>query len=169
MKPLILLLILGASGASHAVGTLERLNKNGVALCVDRNSKVDSDCYDPVSYIKSQKAEKVGAENSKKYRAKFNNATYVFSSQDHLDLFNKNPEAYLPQFGGWCAYAVAAKEEKVDIDPKSFHVQDGKLLLFYDGFLSDTRATWLHDKKQDSKTYLNIANANWPSVQSKEP
>jgi len=169
MKRLILGLIIGISELGFAAGTAQRLNQNGVALCADRNAKTDSDCYDPVSYLKDQKAEKVGLENSKKYRAKYKDATYVFSSQGHLDAFNQNPEAFLPQFGGWCAYAVAAKKEKVDIDPKSFHVQDGKLLLFYNGFLSDTRDTWLHDKAKDSKTYLEEANKNWPSTITKEP
>jgi YHS domain-containing protein len=149
--------------------SIERLNKNGVALCSDRDSTTDGDCFDPVSYLKDNKAVKVGGENSKKFRASFEGSTYVFSSQSHLDLFKKNPAEFVPQFGGWCAYAVAVPKEKVDIDPYSFSVQDGKLLLFYNGFLNDTRKTWLHDKKKNPQTYLKEADSNWPAVKNKEP
>ncbi len=164
----VLLCIFMTSSLCQAANPEQRLNQNGVALCEDRDSKLDSDCYDPVSYLKNNKAEKVGAENSKAFRFKFKVATYVFLSQEHLDLFKKNPEEYLPQFGGWCAYAVATKSKKVDIDPKSFHVQSGRLLLFYDGTFADTRKTWLNDKKKDSKSYLTDADTNWPSVKNKE-
>jgi YHS domain-containing protein len=148
---------------------IERLNKNGVALCPDRDSVTDGDCYDPVSYFKDNRAVKAGVDNSKKFRVAFEGATYVFSSQNHMELFKKNPAEFVPQFGGWCAYAVAVPQEKVDIDPHSFLVQDGKLLLFYKGFLNDTRKTWLSDKKKDPQTYLKEATVNWPSVKTKEP
>lgn len=156
-------------GASAIASQPERLNKNGVALCEDRDSKSDEACFDPVSYILDNKATKVGAENARKFRFKFKNATYVFLSQDHLDAFKATPEKFLPQFGGWCAYAVAAKKEKVDIDPTSFHVQDGRLLLFYDGVFAHTKKTWLTDKEKDPKGYLKDADANWPKVESQDP
>ena len=163
------LLLFSLASAAQAQSTVERLNKNGVALCDDRDSKKDGDCYDPVSYFTTSKAEKAGEQNSQQFRASYQGITYVFASEDHRKLFQKNPELYLPQFGGWCAYAVAAKKEKVDIDPKSFHIQDGKLLLFYDGFLADTRKTWLHDKDKNPGNYLQDANNNWPQVKNKEP
>lgn len=157
------------TSAALADANPERLNKNGVALCEDRDASTDANCYDPVSYIVENKASKAGKENAAKFRFKYKNATYVFLSQSHLDLFKATPEKYLPQFGGWCAYAVAAKKEKVDVDPKSFHVQEGRLLLFYDGLLANTKKTWLTDKKKDAKTYLVEADKNWPAVENKEP
>ncbi len=169
MRPFLLLIPMIISTHSIAGQSTDRLNKNGVALCEDRNSKIDSDCYDPVSYVKANKAEKVGLENSKNYRFKYKEATYVFTSQEHLDLFKKNPDTFVPQFGGWCAYAVAVKKEKVDIDPKSFYVQDGRVLLFYDSFFAHTRKSWLSDRNKDANTYLKEADANWPQVESKEP
>ena len=153
----------------HAGGPVLRLNKNGVALCEDRDSKVDSNCYDPVSYLEDGKAQAVGTENSKSLRMKYQDAIYVFSTQAHLDVFTKNPQKYIPQFGGWCAYAVAAKKDKVDIDPKSFKIQDGRLLLFYDGLLADTKKKWQHDDKKNPNEYLKDADANWPLVKDKEP
>jgi len=170
MKLLIFAILACQSSLTAWAGAaVERLNKNGVALCEERDSSDDSSCYDPVSYFLDQKAQKVSAESAKKFREKFQNSTYVFSSQAHLDLFRKNPSGYLPQFGGWCAYAVASYSGKVDVDPRSFHIQDGRLLLFYDGFLSDTRKTWLNDKNKSPGTYLKNADSNWPSAQGKEP
>jgi YHS domain-containing protein len=166
---LILFAVAGPPVEALAADSTSRLNKNGVALCSDRDSKTDDECFDPVSYVVDKRAAKVSLENAKKFRFQYNQATYVFSSQAHLDLFKENPAKYLPQFGGWCAYAVAANKEKVDVDPESFLIQDGRLLLFYNGFLADTRKTWTTDKKKDSKTYLTEADANWPSVEKKDP
>ncbi len=160
-------LLLG--NAAQAAPSAERLNKNGVALCADRDAASDGDCYDPVSYLLDAKAEKVGLENSRKFRAEYQGAIYVFSSQAHLDLFKKSPEKYRPQFGGWCAYAVAAKKSKVDIDPSKFYVQNGRLLLFYDGLFAHTRETWLHDKNKSTDGYLTEADANWPETKKKDP
>lgn len=164
-----LALIVLISATAHAAAPVERINKNGVALCAERDSTADADCFDPVSYIVDGKAVKAGGENAGKFRFKYKNATYVFVSQAHLELFKATPERFLPQFGGWCAYAVAAKQAKVDIDPTSFHVQDGRLLLFYDGFLAHTKKTWLTDKSKDPKTYLSEADRNWPKVENREP
>jgi YHS domain-containing protein len=130
---------------SASPASLERLNANGVALCEDRDSKDDGACYDPVGFFVDGKAEKVG-DAGKKFRHRLGQATYVFINEKNLDIFKANPAKYLPQYGGWCAYAVAKNKDKVDIDPKSFHIQDGRLLLFYDSFLAHTRKTWLNDK-----------------------
>ena len=170
MKNIILLVSLILSIGCYAESnTVDRLNKNGVALCEDRDSKDDSECYDPVSYIKDNKPMQAGKENSKKFRFNFKGATYVFSSLENLNLFQKKPESYLPKFGGWCAYDVADSKDKVDIDPKSFLVQDGQLLLFYNGTWADTKKTWLNDKKKNPSQYLMDANTNWPAVKNKEP
>lgn len=169
---LILSAILSLIGAHARAGedhAAVRLNKNGLALCEDRDSASDADCYDPVSYFIDNRAEKVGVEAGRKFRAKYENATYVFKSQEHLDQFNRDPKKYTPSYGGWCAYAVAAKSEKVDIDPKSFRIQDGRLLLFYDGIFADTRKTWTTDAKKDPATYLREADANWPKVVNLDP
>jgi YHS domain-containing protein len=159
-----------ASGWARAALPVDRLNANGVALCVDRESKTDENCYDPASYFVGQssqaaKPQAAGAEGSRKFRFKYKAATYVFSSAEHLELFKKAPEKYAPQFGGWCAYAVAAKKDKVDIDPTKFVIQDGRLLVFFDRFYAHTRTLWLSDPKTTPSAYLHEADENWPQVQ----
>jgi len=41
------------------------------------------------------------------YTATHDGAAYYFASQESADRFSKDPEGYLPRYGGFCAYAVA--------------------------------------------------------------
>ena len=132
-------------------GPVANLDKSGVIL----------QGYDAVSYFKSGEPLK----GDPKIQTKFEDATYTFATEANKQEFLKEPKKYAPQFGGWCAYAVADSKSKVDIDPKSFVIQDGKLLLFYNGIWGNTRKKW----QKDSKTFLNTANTNWPEVEKKDP
>lgn len=51
-----------------------------------------------------------------------------FANQAHLDRFKQDPEPYLPQFGGFCAYGVSVSK-KFDGDPRLWMIVDGKLHL----------------------------------------
>ena len=72
--------------------------------------------------------------------------TYNFSSQANKDLFLKNPASYEPQYGGWCAYAMGYSGEKVEINPETFKILDGKLYLFYNAFFNNTLKSWNKDE-----------------------
>ena len=119
--------------------------------------------YDPVAYF----AEGGGAP--KKGDAKITHThggvSYRFASQEHLDLFKANPAKYAPAHGGWCTYAMGKNGEKVEVDPKSFVVQDGRLFLFYKSILNDTRKSFL--KEQAALT--SQADANWKKLSGEEP
>jgi len=67
---------------------------------------------------------------------------YYFASEKNRELFKKRPERFEPRYGGWCAFAMA-EGKKVEIDPKSFHVEGSKLFVFYKSFINDTRKKWL--------------------------
>ena len=82
---------------------------------------------------------------------------YYFSSQQNLNLFKANPSKYEPQFGGWCAYAMGNTGEKVEVDPETFKILNGKLYLFYNKLFTNTLKSW---NKNENKL-LNQANANW--------
>ena len=88
--------------------------------------------YDPVAYFTSNKAVK----GSKDLAVYSQGATYYFSSAANKELFKANPSKYLPEYGGWCAYAMGAKGEKVNIDPETFKIVNGKLYLFYNKFFN---------------------------------
>ena len=109
--------------------------------------------YDPVAYFTQKKAVK-----GKTTIATTNEGvTYNFATQANKDLFLKNPSQYEPQYGGWCSYAMGATGEKVEIDPETFKIVDGKLNLFYNAYFNNTLKSWNKDEvKLKAK-----ADANW--------
>ena len=98
------------------------------------------DGYDPVSYF----PEGGGAprEGRRQLTAAHRGITYRFTSEANRALFRSLPERYEPAYGGWCAWAMA-KGKLVEVDPESYLIENGQLLLFYDGFFNDTRKKWL--------------------------
>jgi YHS domain-containing protein len=112
--------------------------------------------YDPVAYFIQNKAVKGAATHTLAYK----NVTYRFASQANLDLFQKSPDRYEPQYGGWCAYAMGATGEKVEIDPKTFRLKDGKLYLFYNQFFNNTLPKWTKDEDNLHRK----ADQNWVKV-----
>ena len=108
--------------------------------------------YDVVAYFDQKRPMK----GDPKYSYEYNGAKYDFVSSEHLDLFTKNPEAYLPQYGGYCAVG-ASMGHKADIDPESWAVIDGKLYLN-----SSKGAQKLFDK--DPNAAIKRADQNWAKV-----
>jgi YHS domain-containing protein len=111
--------------------------------------------YDPVSYF----AEGGGkpTKGDKKFSVAYRGVTYRFSTEANRKRFAEAPDRFEPAYGGWCAWAMGEKNDKVDPDPTSFKITDGKLYVFYKGILGDTRALWLKDEAGlNSK-----AIANW--------
>jgi YHS domain-containing protein len=83
-------------------------------------------------------------------------ATWQFASVENRDAFAANPEAYAPQFGGYCAYAVS-KGATAPTVPEAWRIVDGKLYL---NFSTSVQKVWL----QDVPGNIAKAEANWPSV-----
>jgi hypothetical protein len=83
-------------------------------------------------------------------------ATYRFASAENRQRFIATPEKFLPQYGGYCAFAIALNQI-VDIDPDEWAIVDNKLYL-NNNFISQT--LWSFDKTG------NIARGdhNWPLV-----
>ena len=112
--------------------------------------------YDVVSYFVEDEPQKGKSSISAKYLG----VIYRFATKEHRDLFIKNPKKYMPEYGGWCAYAMGAKNEKVSMDPKNYKIVDGKLYLFYKGFFSDTLEDW----NEDEENLKRKADKNWSEV-----
>jgi YHS domain-containing protein len=105
--------------------------------------------YDVVSYFTDSKAEKGEA----KYSHTWNNQVWHFSSQTHKELFAKNPEKYAPQYGGFCAFAMAFDQE-APVDPEHWDIVDGKLYLNYN---QETQKKW----SADIPAQIKKADINW--------
>ena len=86
----------------------------------------------------------------------WNGATWWFSSAANRDAFAANPEAYAPQYGGYCAYAVS-EGYTASTTPKAWRVEDGKLYLNYS---RRVQRIW----ERDIPGRITRADANWPAV-----
>lgn len=109
--------------------------------------------YDPVAYFTMNKA----LEGKKNISTSYNGVIYRFASKQNKDEFARNPARYEPQYGGWCAYAMGKKGEKVEVDPETFKIVDGKLYLFYNKFFNNTLKSW----NQDEVRLKTQADRNW--------
>jgi hypothetical protein len=86
--------------------------------------------------------------------------TYRFANEKDRDLFQKDPSRYLPAYGGWCAWAVGELGKRVDVDPESFELRDGRLFLFYRDPELDTRALW----SANAAHLITKAEANYSAL-----
>jgi YHS domain-containing protein len=120
------------------------------------SNAVGIQAYDPVSYFIQGKAVK----GKKETAATTEGVTYYFSSITNKEAFLKNPSYYEPQYGGWCAYAMGNSGEKVEVDPETFKIKDGKLFLFYNFYFNNTLKSW----NKDETNLKSKADANWKNI-----
>jgi len=143
----LLLLQVNVSNGQNNALRLKHYNLDG---------KLAIEGYDPVAYFKQHEAVK----GSKEWAVLHQDVLYYFSSVANKEEFKKNPSVYEPQYGGWCAYAMGSKGEKVSVDPKTFKVTNGKLYLFYNKFFNNTLIAW----NKDEKGLQQKADVNWSKL-----
>ncbi len=150
MKKLLTLLILSVSlNAFAADGAYNTTTRTDSAFSKSKSEFVIGG-YDVVAYF-AENAE--ATKGSEKFEHKWSGGSWLFSSQANLDLFAANPEKYAPQYGGYCAWAVA-KDSTAEINPTQFTIIDDKLYLNYN---SKIQGKW---SKNPTK-YIKDANENW--------
>lgn len=111
--------------------------------------------YDAVAYFEAGAPVK----GAKEFAFEYEGATWLFSSAENLEQFKEDPDAYAPQYGGYCAWAVA-QGYTAPGNPKNWTVRGGKLYLNYD---NGVQKKWL----QDPDGFIAKADANWPAVLDK--
>ena len=114
-------------------------------------SDVAMDGYDAVDYFTRSKPVK----GKKIYSYVWKQASWLFSSESNLKQFIASPEAFAPQYGGYCSNQMSLGNLS-DIDPDVWHIIDNKLYLFGH---DDGRQRW------STKTNQRISKANhhWQS------
>lgn len=150
LKTLSLLAIL----LVFSVVSTQAKDKQGKYFVSSKNVAIEG--YDVVGYFN----QNLALRGSKEHAVKYNGATYFFASEENRQAFQADPEKYLPQYGGWCAFAIAAKKMKVAPDPKTFKLVDGKLYLFYNGEMMNTIIPW-NANEQNLKIK---ADQNWAKI-----
>lgn len=108
--------------------------------------------YDPVAYFTDDKP----VRGSEDFTSEYDGAVWRFASAESKATFDADPETYAPQYGGYCAWAVA-NGYTAKTDPDAWSIEGGKLYL---NFSKGVRRRWLKDVPG------NIAkgDANWPRV-----
>lgn len=109
--------------------------------------------YDAVSYFQNDGKPIKG---SSEFKFEYKGADWLFASQQNLDLFKQEPEKYAPQYGGYCAYALASNET-VKGDPLEYHIHNDKLYL---NINAKYKKIWVEDKLD----YISKGDANWPTA-----
>ena len=111
--------------------------------------------YDPVAFFTDAKPVK----GSPSISATYQGAVYFFASEQHKQLFTANPDRYLPQYGGFCAFGVG-NNFLVPVDISTWQVRNGKLYLNFD-----------HDVLKmfnaDFDGNVSKADQNWPGLAQK--
>jgi YHS domain-containing protein len=109
---------------------------------------------DPVSMFESAEPQIGDAA----YTSEHDGVDYYFANQEAQQQFDADPGAYLPQFGGFCAFGVS-KGKKLDGDVRFADIVDGKLYLF-------VNAAVFEQYLADSEDVIRIADETWPGIAS---
>ncbi len=108
--------------------------------------------YDPVAYFTVGKPQR----GSKKFTTKYMGATWRFRTAANRDAFKANPKKYAPQYGGYCAWAVA-QNDTAKGDPKHWKIVKGMLYLNYN---ANIQRRW----EKNYATFIKTGDKNWPKV-----
>ena len=115
--------------------------------------------YSPVSYLDLNLAQR----GSKNFKSEYRGIKYYFTSAEQKQKFDADPQRYLPQFGGYCAFGVYAGA-KFRVDPNKFLVIGDRYYLFLNDVELDAKQLWL---AENESKLLKKARENWASLKSK--
>ena len=108
--------------------------------------------YDTVAYF----SEGQPVKGSKDFTLDYKGATWRFSSQENLVAFEQDPEAFAPQYGGYCAWAMA-NGDLAKGNPNFWRIVDGRLYL---NISRGIQRKW----EKDIPGFIEKADANWPGI-----
>ena len=108
--------------------------------------------YDPVAYF----TQSAPVRGDAAFTTMWNGAEWRFANAANQMMFESDPVRYAPQYGGYCAFAVA-NGYTAKTDPDAWSVVDDKLYL---NFSKRIRSRWLRDVPGN----IAAGDANWPSV-----
>ncbi len=118
-------------------------------------SGIALDGYDPTAFF----TEKRPIHGNPAVSASYRGATYLFASKENKALFEANPELYVPQFGGYCAFGVS-RGGLAPVDVDTWQIRDGKLYL-------NLNPTILEMFNKDFASCVAKAEKKWPDLVQK--
>ncbi|MEM6476586.1 MAG: YHS domain-containing (seleno)protein [Pseudomonadota bacterium] len=109
--------------------------------------------YDTVSYFQG---DGVPVKGDARFTVEYMDAEWHFSSQANADAFKEDPDAYAPQYGGHCAWAMS-RGSLAPGDPTVYKLVDGKLYLNVN---KQVQQRWF----KDIPGFIAKADIAWKSV-----
>jgi hypothetical protein len=109
--------------------------------------------YDPVAYFTEDKP----VEGLKEFTHEYAGANWRFVSAGNRDLFAADPESYVPQYGGYCAWGIS-QGKFFDGDPQLWKIVDRKLYVNYN---QEIEKTW----ERDIPGFIKQADHHWPTLE----
>jgi YHS domain-containing protein len=110
--------------------------------------------FDVVAYHVKKAAVRGKPEFSHVWRE----ATWLFESAENRAKFAANPEAYVPQYGGYCVVGLANGKQGRG-DPQAWTVRNGKLYLTVNQQANQRFSA-------DGDTYISKADDWWKRLYS---
>lgn len=150
-----LALLLGLAvlgGLTLPAGHVSAQQQGKAPVFTDFKSKLALDGHDPVAYFKAGKPLK----GNPAHTLSWNGATWHFASAENKAAFAAKPEAFAPQYGGYCAWAVS-EGYTAKGDPSVWRIVDGKLYLNYN---ASVQKGW----EKDVPGRIAKGDRNWPAV-----
>lgn len=113
--------------------------------------------YDAVAFFKQ--SQPVKGVDSLSYS--YDGVTWLFSTRENLNAFKANPNHFVPQYGGYCAYGTADGDgHKAPTKPETWTIVNDKLYFNYN---LDVKKSW----SKDRETLIQKADKNWPELKDK--
>jgi hypothetical protein len=108
--------------------------------------------YDVVAYFVEGRA----VTGDARFEHALDGVRYRFATAANRDRFVREPQRFLPQYGGFCAWAVS-RGYTADTDPLAWRIVDGRLFLNYD---RSVQRRW----EADVPGNVAKGDANWPGL-----
>jgi YHS domain-containing protein len=108
--------------------------------------------YDVLSYYTNQRPLK----GSPEYQIEYQGTKWYFVNKINMNKFKRNPEMYIPEFGGYSVWAIA-HGKLIGGDPEIWKLVEGGLYLFCS---ERTRTKWMQERELINR----LARDNWPAI-----
>lgn len=122
-------------------------------LCID-DKGIALGGFDPMSYWQGGGPQR----GARKHEATLEGARFWFASEATKAAFLADPQRYLPQYGGFCAFGVS-HGKKYPGNPLIFQIFGDRLFVEYD---RAAKAVW----EKGIERNIAIADRIWPKIQA---
>ena len=121
---------------------VEKFSKDGQGVAIQG--------YDVISYLENRPVK-----GTNEFRFEYGGVVWYFSKEENRNIFKQDAEKFVPQFGGFCAYAMS-KGHAATANPLTYVTERGKLFLFFN---AASKTMWEQDKSSAVK-----ADRIWPRL-----